>query len=472
MIVKLLAYLYQILNFFSEELGEIKWGCDAFLGNLLCWYFANFPMGICITGGTGTGKSKRLLLMLLGVLFRYRYTQNWRHKWAALIIDPKITFAKILADLPFPSFTDVWVLDEKAHYPMNLLRSNLPSQKIAEFLSECRYAGAALVKSSGSMFYETIAISMISYLIDLARLTNTQSLAYVDGMLEALMCGGTLSSTNPVAKNALARITAIMSGSPKEVAAILASVDHILEPFRRSPWRETFYQDGPFLLSEARDKGRIVVCLFTPSTPHLTSGLFLLKALWFHVIMERLNRDFCGNKERLCFFIADEFQKVARPGSESAFFDVRREARGAPIVAFQQLSQLIDVLGPTETETVLGLLSIKIALRNPDPATNEYYSKLGGYIHVWVESKTTSSTPSGWSFTGHSTTGSWVLMPRIPAQFFFDLPDGDAVVFQAGKKPFYAWFGGIYMFRQDEKVWRKKHWPTRPNLSHSRWFLR
>ena len=450
----------------------ISWGMIAVLGAYLAWALDRLPLGFAITGGTGVGKSRRLLLRLLYQLFLVRPYQSATAAWAALIIDPKVTFAQKIANLGFPYCRYIWVLDEKASYPINVVRSNLPSPKLAELLSESRYAGAALVKSSGSMFYETNAVAVISYLIDLARLTDAPSLARVDAMLGTLVRGGSLTSANPAAANAMTRIAAIMSGSPKDVASILASADHILEPFRRSPWRETFYEEGPFLLSEARDKGRIFVCLFTPSTPHLTNALFILKALWFHVIMERLNPGFTGNKERLCFYICDEFQKVARPGSESAFFDVRREAKGVPIVAFQQLSQLIDVLGPTETETVMGLLSTKIALRNSDPVTNEYYSKLGGLIHVWIESKTASTTPSGWSFTAHSTTGSWVLRPRIPAQFFFDLPDGDAVVFEAGQKPRYAWFGDVFLSPKEEKKWRKLNWPNRPNLSRSRWFLR
>lgn len=450
----------------------IYWGMMAVLGEYITWTLDRLPLGFAITGGTGVGKSRRLLLTFLLQLFFVRQFQNSATAWAGLIIDPKITFAQKIANILFPFRKDVWVLDEKSHYPMNLVRSNLPSPKLAELLSESRYAGAALVKSSGSMFYETNAMAVISYLIDLARLTEAPSLACVDAMLGTLLRGGTLTSANPAAANALMRIVAIMAGSPKEVASILASTDHILEPFRRSPWRETFYEEGPFLLSQARDKGRILVCLFTPATPHLTSALFILKALWFHTIMERLNPGFTGNKERLCLYVCDEFQKVARPGSESAFFDVRREAKGVPIVAFQQLSQLVDVLGETETETVLGLLSTKIALRNPDPETNEYYSRLSGFIHVWVESKTVSTTPSGWSFTGNSTTGSWVLMPRIPAQFFFDLPDGDAVIFEAGQKPRYAWFGDIFLSPKEEKTWRKTNWPHRPNLSRSRWFLR
>jgi hypothetical protein len=473
MIKKVLAILYTIITFFSQKMGEIEWGCTEFLGPKYYWFFSRMPLGFQLTGGTGTGKSKRLLLMLVASLFRYRWDQKLSERWAALIIDPKITFAKVLADLKFPCFEDIWVLDDLARYPMNVVRSNLPSPTLAKILSECRHAGADLVKSSGSAFFETMAEALLGYLIDLGRLTDTPSLATIDAMLRTLVRGGSLTSSNPAANNALVQIESIMAGKPGDVAGILTSVDHVIEPFRRSPWRKMFYEEGPFILTEARDKGRIVVCLFTPSTPHLTNGLFLLKALWFHLIMERLNPDFQGNRERYCFYICDEFHRVARPGSESAFFDIRREAKGVPIVAFQQLSQLQKVLGPIETETVLGLLSVKIPLRNSDPETNEYYSKLGGEIDVWMESLTTSTTPSIWSsLSSQSTTGSWHRKRRIPPEFFFDLPDGDAVIFEAGKKPFYLWFPDIYMSPEDEKKWRKKHWPNRPHLSKPPRFLR
>jgi hypothetical protein len=450
----------------------IPWGRKDFLGESLYWDLDRLPFGFAFTGGTGVGKSRRLLLPLLARLLRLRFYQNKETAWAALILDPKSTFISALLSMEAPYGNFFITLGESCCYAINILRSTVPSTRLAELLSESRFAGEKMSKSSGSAWYESNAITVLGILIELARLSQQKCLQTVFEMLSVLLRGGDVESPNPEAEPALQRLRELLSGDPKEVRMILSSVEHILQPFREVPWKQIFAKDGEYFFQTARDNGAIMLARFSPNTPCLNSGLYLMKAMWFETIMERLEPNFRGNTTRLCLYVCDEFQKVARPGSESAFFDVRREAKGVPIVAFQQLSQLVDVLGPTETETVLGLLSTKIAPRNPDPTTNDYYSRLGGEIDVLTESTTTSLGHSDLSRAGSSITETRQRMPRIPAQFFFDLPDGDVVVFEAGKKPYCAWFHDAFLSAKEEKTWRKKHWPSRPNLSKPPRFLR
>jgi type IV secretory pathway TraG/TraD family ATPase VirD4 len=309
-------------------------------------------------------------------------------------------------------------------------------------------------------------------LFALARLTDEKCLETVFKMYNVLVKGGSLSGRHPDAGPLLDRLEELLSGKPDEVRQILASIGNILKPFRDKPWNQIFSQEGDYFLQTARDEGRIMLVRISPNTSGYQSGLFLLKALWFDTIMERLEPNFKGNKTRLCLYLCDEFHKIARPGSESKFFDVRREANAVPVVAFQQISQLEDVLGKSEAISVFGMLSVKMALRNSDPETNEYFSWLSGEIDQIAESKTTPSDTSILSWKGSSTTESRERLPRIHPNFFLELPDGDGVVFETGKKPFCAWFGDAMLNPEREKAWRKRFWPKRTKLSKPPRFLR
>lgn len=450
----------------------IPWGAREFLRGPIYWSKDRLPLGICCTGGTGTGKSRRILLPLLAPLLQLREKQDYDDAWAALIIDPKLTFVSKLLEAKRPFGNDFIVLDEKCPQSINILDSSVPSVRLAELIADSRYAGEKLSKSSGSAFFESNAITVLSFLIKLARLHQEKCLETVFEMLAVLQKGGDIEASNSEAQAVTEQLHQFLSGDPKEVRQILFSVYHLLQPFMEDPWRQIFAQKGNYLFRKARDEGAIMLARFSPQTPHLNAGLCLMKAMWFAAIMERLESNFRGNTTRLCLYVADEFQKVARPGSEATFFDVRREARGVPIVAFQQISQLEEVLGETETKTVLGLLSTKVALRNADPSTNEFYSHLCGEIDVVTES--TTSSPGTWdrSQASYSTTQTLRRVPRIPPQFFTDLPDGDAVIFEAGSKPRYAWFRDALLTTKEEKKWRKTGWPSRPRLSKPPRFLR
>jgi len=249
---------------------------------------------------------------------------------------------------------------------------------------------------------------------------------------------------------------------------VLDSVQNYLDVFRVDPWRAIFYEYGPFNLDKVRDEGKIIIAAFSPNrVNHLSSGLFLLKMLWYSVMMERLSSDFTGNKDRLCLYMVDEFQSVASGSSDADFLAVRREARCAPIFAFQQLSQLETVL-PLEWKNVLGLLTTKIFLRQSDPDTCYYAEKLGGFIEEAVDSVTKTPDNLNLFYAESSRTTTRQLRPRIPADYFFSLPDGDAVIIHDTRK--IAWFPAFGMGEEQETNWRNKKWPERPKLVHPRDF--
>jgi type IV secretory pathway VirB4 component len=421
-------------------------------------------LGLCIVGGTGSGKTRRLLLTLLDALLRLRNTLPEEEKWAAVIIDPKLSFARIFLERAelHGQFDKVRVLDGRQGFPVNPLKSGLSAEKIAELLSASQLAGEPVSRSSGAAYYERRAIALLAIFIQLAQLSSNPSLRYVLEMVNAVIAGTSMTCENPAGEEALKLLEAFMADDERERRMVLSSIHTILAPFSSDPWRKIFFEGGDFSLDMVRDDGWILVCAFSPSqTNHLNTGLFLLKQLWFSTIMMRMDAHIACNRQRYCLYVADEFQQICGRKSEADFFAVRREALGCPIVAFQQISQVRSALGD-EWETVLGLLSNKIFLRNPDPDTNFYAQKLGGEVEITAESFTKVLEEGSVQYQHKSQTLSSQTKPRVPAEYFFGLPDGDAVFYGEERKLF--WFPALGMSEAEEKQWRKAKWLYRMKL--------
>jgi hypothetical protein len=443
------------------------WGCIDVFGKPMLWSYAILTLGICIVGGTGVGKTRRLLLALLEALLALRITLPEDERWAALIVDPKLSFANMFLDqaAAYGQSDQVYLLNGEKYLRINPLKSGLPAEKIAEILNASVLAGLPVTRSSGAQHYEDRTLTVLAPMIRLSQLSSDPSLQQVSRMADALSSGMSLSCNHPDGQEALERIEAFLLDDERERKAVLATIHKILEPFRANPWREIFFEGGAFNLDTARDAGWILVCAFSPTqTSKLNTGLYLLKQLWFSTIMMRMDKKINCNRQRYCLYVADEFQQICGRTSEADFFAVRREALGCPIVAFQQVSQIRSALGD-EWETVLGLLSTKIFLRNPDPATNRYAEELGGLVDIISESHTKVLEEGSIRYQDKSQTLSPQSRPRVPADYFFSLPDGDAVVFDQRKL---LWFSALGMTIAQEKKWRKMKWPNRPRLRSPR----
>lgn len=464
----MIALIKKIASAFSdgsEPEDSFLWGSNQVFGPASRWFYHLLLTGVCFIGGTGSGKTRRLLLTLLDALLQLRSLQPENKKWAALIIDPKLSFASMFIEMAGKRGLSqtVFVLDGRTRFfRINLLKSGLPAQKIAEMLNASLFAGAPMTKSSGAAFYEKRSVALAGNLIELAQLSSDPSLKTVSNMVDALSSGQMISCARFEGKEALQRIEAFLNDDPRERKMVLSSVHNMLEPFRSAPWRAIFYEGGEFNLDVARDEGLIIVCAFSFNlTPNLSTGLYLIKQAWFTTIMARMDRQIKCNRERYCLFVADEFQQLCGRGSEADFFAVRREARGCPIVAFQQISQIRSALGD-EWETVLGLLTNKIFLRNSDPDTNFYAQKLAGEVDVQTESVTQTSDYWGSAYDEKSRTLSSQTRSRVPADYLFSLPDGDALLLGDERKLY--WFPSQGMSLSEEKAWRKAKWPQRPRL--------
>jgi len=449
---------------------EFIFGRDNFQGNALSWDVESLITGIVATGSTGSGKTNRLFLPLTASLVDLRAGQDDETKWGAVMIDPKLSFARRLIELFRRAGIEdeMYILSEKQSVTINPLLSGLSGQKIAEFLVKSLHAGKPMSVGSGAAYYASRAEALLSHIINVALCATRPCLRLVSEMADVLTLGGTLNSADPRAADALKRIEIFARGEEREKKMVLDSIQNYLDVFRNAPWKNIFFEYGPFNLDQVRDAGKIVIAAFSPNrVSNLNSGLFLLKMLWYSVVMERLSSDFIGNKERLCIYMVDEFQSVASGSSDADFLAIRREARCAPIFAFQQLSQLETVL-PLEWRNVLGLLTTKIFLRQSDPDTCLYAEKLSGFVEETIDAITKTPDSMNLFYAEASRTTTRQLRPRIPAEYFFSLPDGDAVVLN--DKRSIAWFPAYGMSAEQEKNWRNKKWPERLQLVHPRDF--
>jgi hypothetical protein len=449
---------------------EAVFGQTDFLGDDMTWRLDDMPGGIFAIGGTGSGKTNRLFLPLMIGLTNMRQYQEENLQWGGVFIDPKLSFASRLISL-FEYMDLGWnvaVISETQAVPINPLRSGLSGQKIAEMLVKSLFAGKTMTTSSGAAYYESRAQALLGHLITVAIYSNEPCLRKVAQMVDALTLGHALASDHPKAAEALQRIHIFSASDEEEKKKTLDSVQNYLEPYRIDPWKKIFFEPGPFTLDVVRDEGRFLIAAFSPNkVNNLSSGLFLLKSLWYTAIMERMSSDFTGNKERLCLFMIDEFASVASSNNDSEFLAMRREARACPIFAIQQITQLETAL-PTEWKTVLGLLTTHIYLRQSDIDTALYAEKKCGYVEISVDAVTTTPGFSNLLSNESSRTTTRQLQARIPADYFTSLPDGDAVI--VNDKRTIAWFPAAGMNREQEVALRKLKSADRPGLVHPRDF--
>jgi len=456
--------------FINKKNNEFHFGKDDFLGSELACSCERLVQGILAVGGSASGKTNRVMIPFFSSLLRLRMRQHENERWGALILDPKISFASRLIDLVHKAGMkdDLDVLNEHQQITLNPLLSGLDGQKLAEFIVRSLHAGKPMSMSSGAAYFESRALALLGNLITVALFASRPCLKLVSEMVDALILSRQLDSSDPRASDALRRIEIFSEGEEKERRMVLDSVSNYIEPFRHMPWKNIFWEFGPFNLDRIRDEGRILIAAFSPNkVNHLSSGLFLVKMLFYSVVMDRQSIEFNGNRERICLFAVDEFQQVASGNSDADFLAVRREARCAPIFAFQQITQLESII-PNDWKNVLGLLNTKIVLRLTDMETALWAEKLCGFNEEDVDSVTRVADSMQLFYHETSLTTSPRTQPRVPADYFLSLPDGDALIINDRRR--LAWLPAHGMTPEQEINWRKKYWPDRLRLLHPRDF--
>ncbi len=261
----------------NQNHEEFYFGRDNFAGQKLRWNRERLTHGICVTGGTGSGKTNRIFLPLVEELLALRSRQDDESKLGGLFIDPKISFARRLVEMIRRAGLgdELFLLSEQPSITINPLLSGLSGKKVAEFLVRSLLAGKPVSLGSGSAYYESRALALLGYIITIVLFCSRPCLRLVSEMVDALSLGQMIESANPGAKDALRRIQVFMQGDEKERKMVLDSIQNYLDIFRDDPWRSIFFEYGPYNLDRIRDEGKLIVAAFSPNkVSNLNSGLF------------------------------------------------------------------------------------------------------------------------------------------------------------------------------------------------------
>jgi type IV secretory pathway TraG/TraD family ATPase VirD4 len=159
---------------------------------------------------------------------------------------------------------------------------------------------------------------------------------------------------------------------------IVATLSNILTPFNYPPFDELMAGRSTLSLAECIDQGKVLYVHFPIARRRLMAQTVgtLLKVEYGRQVLLR------AHKPRPSFFFCDEFQVFFRTDKEtndSDFFERSRGSNHANIIATQNRPALLK-RSATEhpIDSLLGNCATKIFLRNTDPDTNEWGSKLFG----------------------------------------------------------------------------------------------
>ncbi len=187
--------------FINKNGEEFTFGRDNFFGNGMPWDLDQLPLGILVNGSTGSGKTNRVFLPLFLELLKLRLRQDEENRWGAVVIDPKLSFARRLVDLVRGARLEdeMYILSESQSVTINPLLSGLSGQKIAEFIVKSLLAGRPVSTGSGAAYYESRALSLLGNIITVAMQASQPCLRLVSQMVDTLTLGGTLTSAHPKA---------------------------------------------------------------------------------------------------------------------------------------------------------------------------------------------------------------------------------------------------------------------------------
>jgi type IV secretory pathway TraG/TraD family ATPase VirD4 len=164
----------------------------------------------------------------------------------------------------------------------------------------------------------------------------------------------------------------------KTLGSIVATLSNILTPFNYPPFDELMAGRSTLSLAECIDQGKVLYVHFPIARRRLMAQTVgtLLKVEYGRQVLLRVQ------KPRPSFFFCDEFQvffTTDKETNDSDFFERSRGSNHANIIATQNRPALLKRSAEEHPiDSLLGNCATKIFLRNTDPDTNEWASKLFG----------------------------------------------------------------------------------------------
>lgn len=163
----------------------------------------------------------------------------------------------------------------------------------------------------------------------------------------------------------------------RQLAGVVGTVSELVTELMSEP--VAAFVNGPTTVSmqDILDRG-LILYVHAPlaHNPRLGKLVNTLIKMQFQLAVRRSLR-----KENPSLFFCDEFHNLfsAGEGGDAQFFSLSRESRHSNIVSFQALPLLYEVAkSKEEVHSLLANCATKFFLRNTDPETNEFASRLFG----------------------------------------------------------------------------------------------
>jgi type IV secretory pathway TraG/TraD family ATPase VirD4 len=369
-------------------------GSESFRAGGFDWEWPDFYKNLVVFGQTGSGKTLCVLNALLDGLLAS--TAASPLPAAGLILDPKGDFkdkiATLMRRLGREHVLLVFDPDDPASFRWNPFDTPDDAFEVAN-----RFGAIFQMQGSDEdegAFFTQQAKSFVQAALTLMRIVNPPTTVPSIAQFTALMGNdATLKATIATAK-ARTDLTAIEARSrsaalayleevwltlpEKTLGSIMATLSNLLTPFNYPPFDELMGGRSTLPLADCIDRGKVLYVHFPIARRRMMAQTVgtLLKVEYGRQVLMRTH------KPRPSFFFCDEFQvflTTEKETNDADFFERSRGSNHANIIATQNRSALLKRSEEEHSvDTLLGNCATKIFLRNTDPETNEWGSKLFG----------------------------------------------------------------------------------------------
>lgn len=424
-------------------------GARAFRAGGFDWDWNDFQKNCVVFGQSGSGKTVCVLNALADGLI------GSEPACSGLILDPKGDYRRKIEALceRHGRSSDLLVLDPSDQ--ARTIRWNPFDSDDDELELASRFAATLQtlgMKNEQDSYWIDSARTFIRHAIALLRNTDEEALPPSFANILRLAATSVAGDKPGIAPGSLAeqRIARVAGDDDSGVMAVDYFIDswatlaertrsvvqsqivNMIDPFLMKPYREVFSGRSMVRMADIVEQGKLLYVYMPIADKEAMAKTVctLLKLEFFREVLKR------PDKTRPSFFLCDEFQSFFTVGAgkgDADFFERSRQSRHANIVATQNLPALLKQAGtvPVAVENLLGHCAVKIFLRNTDPKTNEYASKLfGQHIEDLVN---TSESQSGSIATTQRGTGSSTsaqYAAKVKEEMFVELAqpsEGDAI---------------------------------------------
>jgi hypothetical protein len=428
---------YVRLGTSTGELARLSHGAGMEANQDIFLTLPDAAQNIVTIGGTGSGKTTRIMQPLL--------VQLLRQDCGGLIFDVKGDFKNSVLKLAGQNSRRVIPVGI-GQAGLNLLKGLTPEMS-SSFLKSAFF----LAGGGGDKFWVDTATELCKN--SLGVLSFVPGAYSLEALYKYLFFEADREDFNGAAGKQLAGLDpkqtrlflsyknyyeAVFSNFDEKVKqGVLATVAQVLSPFQHPDLIDAFCTDHE---QAANMENVLNGDIYLVDLPLAVWGLgakavyTFIKLRFFNVLQSRTARtDF--NQERPVFFMCDEYQDVISANktglSDLNFWDKSRSAKCVGIISTQSINSFRSAIGDRVlADTVLQNFRQKICFRTEDVDTVSYLNQLGGNVEVQRISETRSSGVSSSSQQeGSSTSLSWTERPIIDAQLIRRLGPDQAIAF-------------------------------------------